>query len=73
MKPAVRGDGTDRYYTNGMRIDFFYTKSKKAKFPSSLLLNISGDNNNIYGWGAVAQFMFTHRNIAVPVNIWQYN
>lgn len=61
----VRGDGTDRYYTNGMRIDYFYIKQKKAKFPSSLLLNISDANNNIYGWG-LAQFMFTPKNIAVP-------
>ncbi len=60
----VRGDGTDRYYTNGMRIDYFYTKRRKARFPSSLLLNISDDNNNIYGLG-IAQFMFTPRNIAV--------
>lgn len=66
----VRGDGTDRYYTNGMRIDYFYTKKQKAKFLSSLLLNISDNNNNIYGWG-LAQFMFTPKNIAVP-NI-QYN
>ena len=61
----LRGDGTDRYYTNGMRIDYFYTKKQKAKFPSSLLLNISDDNNNIYGLG-IAQFMFTPKNIAVP-------
>lgn len=60
----VRGDGTDRYYTNGIRLDYFYTKRQKAKFPSSLLLNISGDNNNIYGVG-MAQFMFTPRNINV--------
>lgn len=61
----VRGDGTDRYYTNGLRIDYFYTKEHKAKFPSSLLLNISeNNNNNIYGWG-VAQFMFTPKNIDV--------
>lgn len=66
----LRGDGTDRYYTNGMRIDYFYTKKQKAKFPSSLLLNISDDNNNIYGWG-LAQFMFTPKNIAVPAI--QYN
>lgn len=61
----VRGDGTDRYYTNGMRIDYFYTKKRKAKFPSSLLLNISDDNNNIYGLG-IAQFMFTPKDISVP-------
>lgn len=60
----VRGDGTDRYYTNGVRLDYFYTKKQKAKFPSSLLLNISKENNNIFGWG-LAQFMFTPRNIDV--------
>jgi len=60
----IREDGTDRYYTNGMRIDYFYTKKQKARFPSSLLLNISEDNNNIYGLG-IAQFMFTPKNIAV--------
>lgn len=59
----VRGDGTDRYYTNGIRIDYFYTKKQKAKFPSSLLLKIS-DGTNIYGWG-LAQFMFTPKNIDV--------
>lgn len=60
----VRGDGTDRYYTNGIRLDYFYTKKQKANFPSSLLLNISKDNNNIFGWG-LAQFMFTPRNIDI--------
>src|SRR5665811_366733 len=59
-----RGDGTDRYYTNGIRFDYFYTKQKKAKFPSSLLLNISQENDNVYGWG-LAQFMFTPKNIAL--------
>lgn len=48
-----------------MRIDYFYTKNRKPKFPSSFLLNISDDNNNIYGLG-IAQFMFTPKNIAVP-------
>lgn len=59
----TRGSGTDRYYTNGIRIDFFYAKKQKTKFPSSLLLNIS--DNNTYGWG-IAQFMFTPKNIALP-------
>ncbi len=58
-----RGAGTDRYYTNGIRIDYFYTKKQKAKFPSSLLLNISEDNN-LYGWG-LAQFIFTPKNIGI--------
>jgi hypothetical protein len=25
-----RGAGTDRYYTNGVRIDYFFTKKRKA-------------------------------------------
>ncbi|MBN1650260.1 MAG: lipid A deacylase LpxR family protein [Bacteroidales bacterium] len=58
-----RASGTDRYYTNGIRLDYFFSKEKKAKFPSSLLLNIS-DENNIYGWG-LAQFMFTPKHIDV--------
>ena len=59
-----RGAGTDRYYTNGVRIDYFFSKKQKAKFPSSILINISKDNNNVYGWG-LAQFMFTPRHIDV--------
>jgi hypothetical protein len=60
-----RGAGTDRYYTNGVRIDYFFKKKQKAKFPSSILLNISKDNNNVYGWG-LAQFMFTPQDITLP-------
>jgi hypothetical protein len=60
-----RGAGTDRYYTNGVRIDYFFAKKRKAKFPSSILINISKDNNNVYGWG-LAQFMFTPQDITLP-------
>ncbi len=58
-----RGAGTDRYYTNGIRIDYFYSKQRKPKFPSSLLLSIS-ENDNVYGWG-LAQFMFTPKHIDI--------
>ncbi|MCF8367114.1 MAG: lipid A deacylase LpxR family protein [Bacteroidales bacterium] len=58
-----RGSGTDRYFTNGLRMDFYYTKKQKVKFPSSLLLKIS-DDNNVFGWG-IAQFMFTPKHIDV--------
>lgn len=58
-----KGDATDRYYTNGVRLDYFY-ESKKRKFPSSLLLKISEDKN-IYGWG-IAQYMFTPSRIDIP-------
>jgi hypothetical protein len=58
-----RGAGTDRYYTNGIRIDYFYSKQRKPKFPSSLLLKIS-ETDNVYGWG-LAQFMFTPKHIDI--------
>lgn len=58
-----RGSGTDRYFTNGLRMDLFYTKKQKAKFPTFLLLKIS-DDNNVFGLG-IAQFMFTPKHIDV--------
>jgi lipid A 3-O-deacylase len=57
-----RGDGTDRYFTNGLRIDYF-VKKQKINFPSSLLFKISTDKN-LYSWG-VAQYMFTPSRIDV--------
>lgn len=57
-----RGDGTDRYFTNGIRIDYFFEK-ERIKFPSSLLLKISNDKN-LYSWG-VAQYMFTPSRIDI--------
>jgi hypothetical protein len=58
-----RGSGTDRYYTNGIRVDYFYLMQRKPGFPSSLLLKIS-ENENVYGWG-LAQFMFTPKHIDI--------
>lgn len=60
-----RGAGTDRYYTNGLRADYFYTPKEKPRFLSTLLLDISETNNNVFGWG-LAQFMFTPKNISEP-------
>lgn len=65
---VFKGNATDRYYTNGVRIDYFYQKEKR-KFPSSLLLKIS-DDRNVYGWG-LAQDMFTPSRIDIPTV--QYN
>lgn len=56
-----KGAGTDRYYTYGLRIDYFFFKKKKPGFPSNCLLKISQERN-VYGWGA-AQLMFTPKNI----------
>ncbi len=63
-----KGDATDRYYTNGVRLDYFFEK-KTRRFPSSLLLKIS-DDKNVYGWG-IAQYMFTPSRIDIPAV--QYN
>jgi hypothetical protein len=60
-----RGAGTDRYYTNGIRADYFFKPKEKPKFLSTLLLDISETNNNLFGWG-LAQFMFTPKNISEP-------
>lgn len=60
---VFKGDATDRYYTNGVRLDYFYQKEKR-KFPSSLLLKISEDKN-VFGWG-LAQYMFTPSQIDIP-------
>lgn len=62
------GGTTDRYYTNGVRLDYFY-KNESRKFPSTLLLEIS-DNRNVYSWG-LAQYMFTPSRIDIETI--QYN
>lgn len=56
------GGNTDRYYTNGLRLDYHFSK-KKFQFPSTLLLKIS-DDKNVFGWG-LAQYMFTPSRIDI--------
>lgn len=52
---------TDRYYTNGTRIDLFYTKSQR-KFLSKLLIPLSTQSDNLYGVGLTHQ-MYTPTDI----------
>ena len=59
---------TDRYYTNGMQLGYFY-KKENWKFPSTLLLKIAEDKN-VLGW-ALAQHMFTPSQI--DIDAVQYN
>lgn len=54
------GNHTDRYFTNGLRIDYSYA-TNKFKFPSNLLLKIS-DRQNLFGVG-LAQYIFTPEHI----------
>lgn len=62
------GGTTDRYYTNGTRLEYFF-KKESNHFPSSLLLRIS-DDKNVFSWG-LAQYMFTPSQIDVEAI--QYN
>jgi lipid A 3-O-deacylase len=59
----LRGSGTDRYYSNGLRIDVLYTKRKEAKFPSNLLYKLKQADDNIYGFG-ITQTMYTPLDIS---------
>ncbi len=53
-----RLSGTDRYFTNGIRLDYYYTPQKKH-FTDRLFIKFSEDRNkNSKGFG-LAQFMFT--------------
>jgi lipid A 3-O-deacylase len=58
-----RGSGTDRYYSNGLRIDFYYSKKNKPKFPSNLLMQLKNTENSIYGYG-ITQTMYTPLDIS---------
>jgi len=59
----LRGEGTDRGYSSGFKIELYYTKTKAAKFPSNLLMKITGNAENLYGWG-ISQNLFTPNNIS---------
>ena len=59
----IRGQGTDDAYTNGTRIELFYTKKKPSRFFLDRALPKAGDSSiNIYGWG-IMELMFTPDDI----------
>jgi len=61
----IRGRGTDEAYTNGTRIDYFYTKKRAPHFFIAKWLTAPGDSNvQIAGWG-LTQLMFTPRDISI--------
>ncbi len=58
------GRGTDRAYTNGLRLEFISAKKKTPAFLPDKLMPTAGDSStNLYGW-AVTQLMFTPGNIS---------
>jgi lipid A 3-O-deacylase len=62
----LRGEGTDRGYSSGLKLELYYTKKNKAKFPSILLMKITSDADNLYGWG-ISQNLYTPNNISSKV------
>jgi hypothetical protein len=57
-----KGDGTDRYYTNGLQFQYSYPKKKEQFFASHLLLKTGNDSEQITHW-ALTQLIFTPDNI----------
>ncbi len=58
----LRGEGTDRFYTNGTHIDITYTKPKRRRYLTSMLLPLSNSSDNLYSIG-ITQLMFTPTDI----------
>lgn len=66
-----RGKGTDDAYTNGTRLDVFYTKSHPSRFIVDRNMPTAGDSAiNVFGWGLM-QVMFTPQDITQTA--WQPN
>ncbi|MBN9380055.1 MAG: lipid A deacylase LpxR family protein [Chitinophagaceae bacterium] len=59
----IRGQGTDDAYTNGTRLDLFYTKKHPGRHGLYKLLPKAGEGSrDTYGWGLM-QLMFTPNDI----------
>ena len=60
----LRGNGTDRAYTNGIRFDQFYTKKNPSRFFIDRWMPVAGDSSiNVFGWG-LTQKMVTPNDIS---------
>jgi len=62
----IRGNGTDKAYTNGVRLDLFYNaKDTNRNFVQRLLPVAGAGSVNIYGW-SLMQVMVTPKNLTIP-------
>ena len=60
----IRGIGTDDGYTNGSRIDYFYSKTHRDRLEDRWLMPSAGRGSvNTYGWG-VMEVMFTPTSLS---------
>jgi lipid A 3-O-deacylase len=60
-----RGQGTDRYYSSGAKLDFYYTKDTKTNFFDKLLIQIGENPENLYGYG-ITQLIYTPSDLKNP-------
>jgi hypothetical protein len=61
----IKGKGTDKAYSDGTRLDFFYEKKSNPRFFLSRLMPRAGDSSkNMYGWSLV-QIMVTPNEIKI--------
>jgi hypothetical protein len=58
----ITGNGSDDSYTNGTKLDFFYSKKGKPRFIDRLLPVAGNNSNNIFGW-SITQLMVTPDDI----------
>lgn len=67
---SPRGKGTDRFYTNGTRVDVYYTKKSRRRFLSKLLIPLNNESDNIFGIG-LNQEIYTIQHSANGYIIWR--
>ncbi len=58
-----RGRGTDRFYTNGIQLEYSYPKTGKRFLADKLFLHAESDSQDLAHWG-LTQLMFTPDNIS---------
>ena len=60
----IWGNGTDKGYTNGTRLDLFYTKKRPSRFFFDRWMPKAGDSSiNTFGWG-IMQIMITPNDLS---------
>ena len=58
----LRGKGTDKSYSNGTRLDFFYEKQATRGLLHKLMPKAGDSSKNVYAW-SLMQIMVTPNNI----------
>lgn len=63
----IWGNGSDKGYTNGTRLDLFYVKQKTSRFFVDRLMPKAGDSSvNTFGWG-IMQMMMTPNDLHLRI------